>query len=277
MKTNYHTHSVFCDGNNTIEEMAQTALEKGFDILGFSSHSMYPFSSEYHMNINQFESYCNKVREVQKLYEGKLQIQLGFEADYIPGVTCPEMSRYKQFNVDFLIGSVHYVPGNKGYFEADGSPNSVMEGINKAFNGNVKKAVQTYFALEREMLLHGDFTFMGHPDLIRKQNGKNVLFDENASWYKNELKETVKAMAKNGCCVEINTSPIVRYGLSTPFPSPYFLSLMKEKNIPVTLGSDCHHKELLDAWFTEGIEYIKKAGYTEITYYTDGSYKFQKI
>ena len=36
IKTNYHTHTTYCDGVNTAEEMIQTAIEKHFSILGFS-------------------------------------------------------------------------------------------------------------------------------------------------------------------------------------------------------------------------------------------------
>ena len=35
MKQNLHTHSIFCDGKDTIEEMTLEAISKGFDILGF--------------------------------------------------------------------------------------------------------------------------------------------------------------------------------------------------------------------------------------------------
>ena len=38
MKQNLHTHTVYCDGNDTPEEMVLTAIEKHFDILGFSGH-----------------------------------------------------------------------------------------------------------------------------------------------------------------------------------------------------------------------------------------------
>ena len=39
MKQNLHTHSIFCDGKDTIEEMTLEAISKGFDILGFSGHT----------------------------------------------------------------------------------------------------------------------------------------------------------------------------------------------------------------------------------------------
>ena len=42
MKTNYHTHTVWCDGKDTPESMIKAAIGKGFDVIGFSSHSSYP-------------------------------------------------------------------------------------------------------------------------------------------------------------------------------------------------------------------------------------------
>lgn len=39
MRQNLHTHTTFCDGTNTAEEMIQAARELGMDSLGFSGHS----------------------------------------------------------------------------------------------------------------------------------------------------------------------------------------------------------------------------------------------
>lgn len=39
MRQNLHTHTTFCDGKNTAEEMILAALELGMDSLGFSGHS----------------------------------------------------------------------------------------------------------------------------------------------------------------------------------------------------------------------------------------------
>ena len=38
IKQNLHTHSLYCDGKNTIEDMTLEAIQKGFTILGFSGH-----------------------------------------------------------------------------------------------------------------------------------------------------------------------------------------------------------------------------------------------
>ena len=43
MKANYHTHTVFCDGRNTPEELVQEAIRLGCPEIGFSGHSYTSF------------------------------------------------------------------------------------------------------------------------------------------------------------------------------------------------------------------------------------------
>lgn len=43
-KQNLHTHSTFCDGKDTPEEMVLTVMEKGFSSVGFSGHAYVPGS-----------------------------------------------------------------------------------------------------------------------------------------------------------------------------------------------------------------------------------------
>lgn len=278
IKTNYHTHSTFCDGKNTAEEIILCAIEKNFDILGFSSHSMFPFSSDWHLPSNSHKEYADSIRSLAKKYSDKIEIYTGFEADYISGVCCPSFENYRDFSPDYLIGSIHFVPGKKGFIEADGSFDDVRKGINSFFNGDIKAAVCEYFALEREMIEKGNFTFIGHPDLIKKQNaGSTKLFDETEEWYKSEVKATARALSKAGICVEVNTGGILRSGQKEPYPSPYFLETLNSLNVPVTLNSDAHTLKGLDVWFEEGYEYIKKAGYKEIMYFQAGSLKSQVI
>ena len=132
IKSNFHTHSTFCDGKNTPEEMVEVAIEKKIDILGFSSHSMYPFSSDWHIPSNSHEEYIGEILRLKKKYSGRIKIYAGFEADYIAGVCSPDFKNYEKFNPDFLIGSVHFVPGKKGFFEADGNQDSVCKRIKNA-------------------------------------------------------------------------------------------------------------------------------------------------
>ena len=48
---NLHQHCTFCDGKDTPEEMIAYAIEKGFDSIGFSSHSYNPYSSYFEKDL----------------------------------------------------------------------------------------------------------------------------------------------------------------------------------------------------------------------------------
>ncbi len=281
LKTNYHTHTTFCDGKNTAEEMVNAAIKANFDILGFSSHSMYPFGSTWHLSPSNHDEYCDKINWLKETYRSQLEIYLGFEADFIDGICNPHFSNYREFSPDYLIGAVHYVPGNTGYFEADGSFDEVRQKIDSVFKGNVKKAVQAYFAAEREMLKKGSFTFMAHPDLIRKQNSlkneKGPLFHENESWYKKEISLTAKDIAQAGVCVEINTGGMARGYMDLPYPSAYFMEKLFEYKVPLTINSDSHSVKTLDYWFEEAVQYAKKTGYKELMFFRSGHLESQSI
>ena len=263
-KANLHTHSIYCDGNNTPEEIIKTAIEKEFTTLGFSSHSLYPFAEDWHISPQNFEKYINEIRFLQEKYKNEIEIFCGFEVDYLPPISYPQKNIYKKFNPDYIIGSVHYITGKNGVASVDSSAQSVLQGIELYFQGNAKKATQTYFATQREMLQTGSFDIIGHIDVIRKRNDILKLFDENSSWYKAEIKKTAKEIAKSGVIVEVNTGGIARKALNDVYPSEYFLKQLNKLDVPIMINSDAHDSKDLDCAFDIAKEKIQKAGYTEI-------------
>lgn len=277
-KTNFHTHTTFCDGKNTLEENVLEAIEKGFDLIGFSSHSMLPFSSDWHLNIQDYGTYSSEIERLKTTYSDKIKILKGFEADYIPGMTLPSFSTYERFKPDYLIGSVHYVYDEKGTFIIDASPDELQKMLKDVFNDNVKEMVSTYFSLQREMLNKGDFNIIGHPDLITKFNDELKLFDESESWYKSELIATADEIAKKGVIAEINTGAISRGYKKVPYPCKTFLELLKERNVPITINSDAHEKNALDCAFEDAIQLAKSVGYTEaVVDISNGTFVFDKL
>lgn len=262
LKVNYHCHTNFCDGNDSAEDMVLSAINKNFDILGISSHTMFPFAEDWHIAPRCHKEYADTISGLKEKYKDKIQLLLGFEADFIPGICSPDFDRLKEFNPDYLIGSVHYVPHPNGIFTIDDSTENVARGLKECFKNNGKRLVQEYFYLERQMLEHCNFTILGHPDLIRKRNGVLKFFNENDGWYKKELKALACCIAKNGCIVEVNTGAINRKIFDDVYPGPYLLELLAQKNVPVVISSDSHNTNDLDGGFDKALQAIKKAGIT---------------
>lgn len=269
---NYHTHSVFCDGNSTLEEVAKSAFDCGIKYLGFSSHSAYPATTGCEMHPENFLKYKATIEELKKQYSGKMEVFFGFEADYLPPLSWPDYSYYKNFNPDYLIGSVHFVwnhdvPQN-GTMTVDDETEKVKNGLENIFFGDGKKMVQTYFDHQRQMLKSCDFDIIGHIDLIRKRNAALKFFSETDSWYKNELQATAKEIAKAGVVVEINTGGMSRGAIDSPYPSLEFLKILKKLDVPILFSSDAHSSEHLVYGFDVAADLAKKAGYSERYYLT---------
>ena len=109
---NLHTHTSFCDGENTAEEMIEQALALQFITLGFSSHADPPQGVP--MDI---PSYLNHIRSLQWEYRGKLDILCGVELDNImdprfvaEGLSGSSTVPASGMGVEYRIGSTHNIP-----------------------------------------------------------------------------------------------------------------------------------------------------------------------
>lgn len=244
MKANYHTHTVWCDGRDAPEAVILAAIGKGFDELGFSSHSEM---------LKDPPAYADDIRRLAEKYRGRIRILCGIEADW----PCPlDLSPY-----DYVIGSVHFVPAAGGArVPVDSSPEELQAGVRDCFGGSAEAFVCAYFAAEREMVAAGRFTFVGHPDLVRKFNAKRPYFDERAGWYRRELELTADAIAASGRPVEVNTGAISRGWLDDAYPSQDFRAMLRERGVRFVLSSDAHSADALDCAFDrfgDAEEYVR--------------------
>ena len=71
--SNFHTHTTFCDGENTPEELAVEALRLGCPAIGFSGHSYAPYDEAYCMSPAQTETYKAEISASVHFSGGHLQ------------------------------------------------------------------------------------------------------------------------------------------------------------------------------------------------------------
>jgi DNA polymerase (family X) len=104
IKGTFHMHTIYSDGSNTIEEMAESARNMGLNYIGISDHSRSAF---YARGLNRYEI-MRQLEEIDKLnnkYED-FHIFKGIESDILPdGALDYEDDILKLF--DFVIASVH--------------------------------------------------------------------------------------------------------------------------------------------------------------------------
>lgn len=250
MKTNFHTHTTWCDGKDTPEAVVLSAIAKGFDVIGFSSHMSFPETDTCVLDPRKGDAYAQEVRALGVKYADRIRVVLGAEADYIPGVTAPERKRYAHLDLDYLIGSIHYVIApDGGRVPVDHTPELLADGIRDHFAGDVVAYIKRYFEQQRDMVSKYDFDVVGHLDLVRKFNVKHPYFDETASWYHEELVRTADVVAASGKIAEVNTGAISRGWLDDAYPSVPFRALLRERGVRFILSADSHAADTIDCAF----------------------------
>jgi len=251
VKSNYHTHTTWCDGRDTPAAVAAAAAAMGFGSLGFSSHAAPGWNDGVAIDsAERLEAYAGDVRSVAAAHEGDVAVFLGVEADFVPGRAIPDRKEYAAIAPDYVIGSIHYVAAPDGAFVAvDHRPDILADGIRDHFGGSAEAFVKAYFAQEREMVSRFDFDVVGHPDLVRKFNAKHPYFDETAAWYRDEIEATAEAVAASGKIVEVNTGAIARGWLDDAYPSAEFRRALRTRGVKFVLSSDAHCAQTLDCAF----------------------------
>ena len=270
----YHVHTTFCDGTASPAEMIEGALGAGLTDIGFSAHAAWLFSTEWHLDTRRYGEYRAEIERLREAYRGRIAVRYGFEADYIAGVTIPDKGFYAQFKPEYLIGSIHYVPTDRpksarAAWCVDAGAEEVARGIDACFGGDGKRAVKAYWSALRDMVSSCDFDIVGHPDLFRKRNGVLRFFSESDPWYRRELKETARAIARSGKIVEINTGAIARKAMDGLYPSDELLALLCRAGVPVTINSDAHSPADLACAYDRARDAVRRAGYRELSFLND--------
>lgn len=269
VKANFHTHTTFCDGVNTPEELVLSAIGQGMSALGFSGHSHTAFDEEYCMSVEGTEAYKEEIARLKAKYADKIQIYCGLEMDYF--------SDADTNGFDFIIGSVHYLEKNGVYYPVDNSEEQFLEGVQKGWNGDFYAFAADYFKLVADVVQKTNADIIGHFDLITKFNEGERLFSERDPRYIAAYRAAINSLIPYGKLFEINTGAIVRGYRTTPYPAAGILQEIAKQGGKVMLSADCHEKGALMFAFDEGKAYAEANGISQIYTLCGNPLKAQKV
>ena len=259
---NYHTHSTFCDGSNTPEEMAEAALRRGFHTLGFSGH----MDPDIHMD---FPAYVQEIRRLQEKYAGKLEILLGVELDNVYDPHCAPEAEY-------IIGSTHFLdvpPINGEYFSVDSSPENLKKLCDTYFGGDYYVLSAAYYDLEARVGERLHPTFVGHFDLVTrfndlpKEEGGHFLDEDDPAYYEPAMR-AMERLVSEELPFEINCGAVNRNRKKYFYPHPRLLKHLHELGGEILISSDAHQRELIDGAFPEALAAAREAGFENINLLT---------
>lgn len=250
-----HTHSVFCDGKNTLEEMAEAAAQLGFVSLGFSGHAPLIETIGDSCGIRDERMYREEARRVAA-QQKQMRVHLGIELD-LYGVC--EREKY-----EYILGSVHNLMKDGLCYAVDGKREEIETCIQQMFGGDPIEAARAYYRAEMEMCEKLKPEIAAHFDLFTKNNEDGTLVDVEDKRYQAAAFEALDAVKECGALLEVNTGAMARGYRSAPYPAPFILKRWKEMGGRVIYGSDCHNKDYLTYGLFEAVELMRWAGFTSV-------------
>ena len=281
MRADYHVHTEFSDDSEySMEQVVKDAISKGLDEICFTDHVDYgikkdwddPSGIEYReTSPGVFQPFANAdypryyelYRQLKEKYAREISLKLGMEF----GMQMHTVEKYEKlfarYPFDFIILSIHQVD-DKEFWTQDFQSGKTWQQYNERYYEEMLHLVKNYH----------NYSILGHVDLITRYDKAGVYPFEKI---KPLLTEIFKTVIADGKGIELNTSSH-RYGLNDLTPAKNILKLYRQLGGRIiTIGSDSHKAEHLNAYIDEGREELKKLGYTEFCTFRQMQPIFHKL
>lgn len=245
-----HMHTPLCKhAAGQPEEYAEMALLRGLKGIIFTCHSPMPdgWWSQVRMDISQLDEYLEMIARTREAYAGRLDVRVGMEMDFFPGFEWWVESLNERCEFHHVLGSVHF-------FGQDYK--------SKFWKGDLLAFQKQYFSHLAESAETGLFDTLAHPDLVKNLQPADYEFEK----IEEHLAGCLDRIAATGVAMELNTSG--RLKAAPEFnPGPAMLRLMRERNIPVVLGSDSHVPRRVGSDFLDALDSLEEAGYSKVSHF----------
>ena len=250
-----HNHTTFSDGAQSTAEMAERALELGFVSFGVSDHSDTPWDDPADcLHRENYPAYLRAVAEVKERFAGTLEVLCGIEKDRESEV---DLSAF-----DYVIGSVHFLPGKSGdCYSIDYPVKKQYDFLRFECGGDKLEFARRYFDAVADHAARCPFPILGHFDVITKYG----LFDDAGDAYRAIALSALDAVLESTPYIEVNTGALSRHGREEPYPAGYLLRRVREKGGRVILGADAHAAADLDGGFDRAVALLKQAGFDRVS------------
>lgn len=253
-KFNYHSHTYRCrhaDLDLTDEEYVIDYIKMGFKTMAFTDHcpEKNEIDTRKHMRMKYSErhEYLDSIKKLKEKYKNKIEIQSGYEVEYLPGEE--ENLKELKAEADKIILGQHFIyDENKELAivgRRDFSDQEVMryaEYIEKAMENNIPNIIAhpDFYMLRRgkfreiERMVAEKICQAAEKYNIPLEINLNNIFQE--TYWENKI---------------LNNSPIEeqRKKLSkVSYPCKGFWEVASKYDIKVLYGIDAHHRGHILLW-----------------------------
>ena len=140
IQANYHIHSNFCDGKNTLEEMVQAAIKAGLTSIGLTGHMPLPFENDWTIQAENLNLYFAEVARLTKNYQNQIEIYKSLEVDYfMDRKDISDQAKELIESLDYVIMSIHTIKSvDNDIYYIDESRDNFADAISRLYSGDKK-------------------------------------------------------------------------------------------------------------------------------------------
>lgn len=277
-----HTHTQFSvDSEADINACVERAADLGLVAYAITDHCECDawYSEEHYSEAEKalleatnyaadFEASVSAVTALQEKYDGKLNLICGTELGQILFDKEAASIVNADKRVDFIIGSVHRIHGEKDFYFID---------YTKLDMDEIYDLLNRYFKEVYELCQTDLFDVVGHITYSLRYMKQRHGICPDISRFDDIIAESFRTLAHSGRGIEINTSGI-RQGFGASFPDLKYVKMFRELGGEIiTIGSDSHTPEDIGANVADGAEIAKVAGFRYLTYFKERKPNFLRI
>lgn len=256
-----HNHSKHSfDGAFSVIEMVSSAREKGISVYAITDHADTNFFKEHNLP----SAIQNSIADINKLKNrfSDLKIIAGVELGQCLHDTKKAEIITSIDGLDFIIGSLHNVLGEKDFYHIDFK--------NESYD-YIKDLLNRYFLELIEMAKCSDIDVLGHLTYpfryIAKAMNNCKTLKIPLDIYDEQIYEVLKQTIESGKGIEINTSTFSSE-LGEPMPNEKYLKMYKQLGGEIlSIGSDAHTIEKVGRNILEAHMMVQNIGFKYITYF----------
>lgn len=272
--TNFHSHSTFSDGKDSLRDCAEAAIKNKLEAYGFSDHAPVPFENWWSLPEENLQTYLDEIKTLKSEFADRIELFSGLEIDYIPGSPFASRAFVESLKLDYSIGAIHFVDAFETgeAWNIDESDELFRRGVEEIFNGDARKCIERYYDLVEEMILELKPDIVAHLDKIKMFNTDGAFFSEKDQWYKDRVISILDLLAEKNIVMEFNTRGFYKKTVRKFYPGPWIVCEAYSRGVPIMINSDCHNSEEMIKSFKLGSEILLDAGYKKLTVKKDGKW-----
>lgn len=222
MLHNYHTHTYRNHhASGTERAYIEAAIACGIRTLGFSEHAPYRFSDGYtswfHLQPEELEEYVQTLLSLKEEYADRINILIGYEAEFYPAHFDDLLARVSRYPTDYLILGQHFL-------------NNEYDGVASGAGWDDPAVLRAYVDQCITALQTGCFTYFAHPDLFYYTGTDDAR-------YADEMRRLCLAAKACNVPLEINMLGL-RAGRT--YPKARFFKIAQECGCTIVAGLDAH-------------------------------------